>query len=176
MNIELIKEHLSNKYIGVLAANKGFVIEKGDVDLGVDYQLRRPFSRPKLGGGKRYTYDGKYIDIQLKATTEHNIFDEPNQIKYDLEVKNYNDLVDRAAISPIVPLILILFVLPHDRASWVNIDPTELRVRRMAYWYQPPAGALESANQNTQRISIPKTNLLGIDCFDILHSHFYPQH
>ena len=45
MNIEHVKEQLSNRFIGVLAANRGFVIEKGDVDLGVDFQLKRPYAR-----------------------------------------------------------------------------------------------------------------------------------
>jgi hypothetical protein len=173
MDIQLIKEHLSNRYIGILAANSGYVITKDEVDFGVDFQLKRVYTRPKPGGGTRFAWDGKYIDIQLKATTEAQIEDGPGWIKYDLEVKNYNDMIDRA-VNPTLPLILILFILPHDRASWVEIDDTELKVRRMAYWYQPPAGAVSSENLATVRITIPKTNLLGIDCFDILHQQFYP--
>jgi len=173
MTIEQIKEQLSNRYIGVLAANKGYLIEKGETDPGVDYTLKKPYTYTLPNGSTRRTTDGKYIDIQLKATTENQIVDEPDNIKYDLEVKNYNDMIHRGP-NPNTPLILILFVLPNDRDHWVDIDITELRLRRRAYWYQPPAGAGETNNLNTIRIIIPKTNILGIDCFDTLHTQFYP--
>jgi hypothetical protein len=41
MTEEQIKEQLSNRFIGILAANKGFAIDKPDLDLGVDYQLKK---------------------------------------------------------------------------------------------------------------------------------------
>ena len=41
MTEEQIKEQLSNRFIGILAANKGFAIDKPDLDLGVDEQLKK---------------------------------------------------------------------------------------------------------------------------------------
>ena len=35
MTIEQIKEQLSNRFIGILATNKGFAIDKGEIDLGI---------------------------------------------------------------------------------------------------------------------------------------------
>lgn len=172
MTEELIKEQLSNRFIGILAANKGFVLDKPEIDLGVDYQLKK--TTTYISNGKtRYTYDSRYIDIQLKATTENSIIDETNSIKYDLEVKSYNDLIERQTNGN-APLVLILFILPHNSALWVEIDQVEIRLRKHAYWYTPPTGSLPTTNENRIRIEIPKTNILGIDFFINLHQQFYP--
>lgn len=72
------------------------------------------------------------------------------------------------------PLVLILFVLPHDQNTWVDIDYTEIRLRKHAYWFIPPAGSLPTSNGQRIRIEIPKANMLGIDCFNNLHQQFYP--
>jgi hypothetical protein len=173
MTIEQIKEQLSNRFIGILAANKGFSIDKPELDLGVDYQLKKGFVYTQPGGKLRYTYDSRYIDIQLKATTENSIVEEPTQIKYDLEAKSYNDLVQRRN-SGTAPLILILFVLPHDQTLWVDIDQLEIKLRKHAYWYQPPLGSDMTLNQERIRIEIPKSNLLGLNCFPDIYGLLYP--
>ncbi len=173
MTEEQIKEQLSNRFIGILAANNGFAIDKSEIDLGVDYQLKKATTYTTPQGNNRYTYDSRYIDIQLKATTENSIVDEPHSIKYDLEVKTFNDLVYRQ-INGTAPLVLILFVLPHDKNNWVDVDNTEIRLRKHAYWYTPPLGSILTANLHSIRIEIPKTNMLGIDCFNNLHQQFYP--
>lgn len=173
MTEEQIKEQLSNRFIGILAANKGFVIDKPELDLGVDYQLKKTTSYTTPLGKTRYTYDSRYIDLQLKATTENLIVDESHSIKYDLEVKSYNDLVERQT-NGTAPLVLILFILPHDKSTWVDIDHTEIRLRKHAYWYTPPIGSLSTRNTSRIRIEIPKINMLGIDCFNNLHQQFYP--
>lgn len=173
MTIEQIKEQLSNRFIGILAVNKGFVIDKPELDLGTDYQLKKTRSYVMANGNTRYTTDSRYIDIQLKSTTEISIIDEPQVIKYDLEAKSYNDMIDRQD-SGFVPLILILFILPHDINNWVEIDANEIKLRKHAYWYVPPSGSVQTTNTTSKRIEIPKTNMLGVDCFDILHNQFYP--
>lgn len=173
MTIEQIKEQLSNRFVGILAANKGFVIDKSDVDLGVDYQLKKTFRYTQANGKTRYNVDSRYIDIQLKATTDKSIIDEANTIKYDLESKSFNDLVYRQQ-NGIAPLILILFVLPHDPNDWVNIDADEIKLRRRAFWFIPPANSDQTENDYRTRITIPKTNRLGIDCFNEIHQQLYP--
>lgn len=173
MTEEQKKEQLSNRFIGILAANKGFAIDKPDLDLGVDYQLKKTTTYTTPQGKTRYTYDSRYIDLQLKATTDNSIIDEPNSIKYDLEVKSFNDLVERQN-NGTAPLVLILFVLPHDQNIWVDIDQTEIRLRKHAYWFIPPAGSVPTNNEHRIRIEIPKANMLGIDCFNNLHQQFYP--
>lgn len=173
MTEEQKKEQLSNRFIGILAAYKGFAIDKPDLDLGVDYQLKKTTTFRTPLGGTRYTYDSRYIDLQLKATTESSIVDELNSIKYDLEVKSFNDLVERQ-INGTAPLVLILFVLPHDSNLWVDIDHSEIKLRKHAFWFVPPVGSQPTYNKQSIRIEIPKINMLGIDCFNNLHQKFYP--
>jgi hypothetical protein len=173
MTIEQIKEQLSNRFIGILAANKGFAIDKGDIDLGIDYTLKKSYSYVNPNGKTRWNFDGRYIDIQLKATTDNSITVDPNFIKYDLEAKSYNDLIERQ-VNGVAPLILILFVLPVDQNTWVEIDLDEIKLKKHAYWFIPPAGSVKTANDYTFRINIPRENILGIDCFNELHHQFYP--
>ncbi|MDI9356763.1 MAG: hypothetical protein QM536_07070 [Chitinophagaceae bacterium] len=66
MTEEKIKEQLSNRFIGILAAHKGFAIDKPESDAGVDYQLKKEYTYTTPQGQTRHTYDGRYIDIQLK--------------------------------------------------------------------------------------------------------------
>ena len=172
MTEEHIKEQLSNRFIGILAANKGFVVDKPEQDYGVDFTLKK--TNTYISRGKpRYIHDGRYIDLQLKATTEGSVIDEALVIKYDLEAKSFNDLVERQ-INGIAPLVLILFVLPSDRNLWVDINQSEIKLRKQAYWFTPPAGSVPTNNNSRIRIEIPKVNILGIDCFSILHQQFYP--
>lgn len=173
MTEQQIKEQLSNRFISILASNKGFAIDKPESDFGVDYQLKKITSYVMPNGKTRYTYDSRYIDLQLKATTTNSITDDTNSIKYDLEAKSFNDLVERQT-NGLAPLVLILFVLPNDRAVWVDIDHTEIRLRKHAYWFVPPNGSLQTNNDHRIRIEIPKTNMLGINCCDNLHQQFYP--
>jgi hypothetical protein len=173
MTAEQIKEQLSNRFIGILAVNKGFLIDKPESDFGVDYQLKRTFSYQQPNGKTRHTVDSRYVDIQLKATTDNSIIDEATQIRYDLEAKTYNDLIQRKE-SGTAPLILILFVLPHDTNLWVDIDLLEIKLRKHAYWYQPPDGSTMTGNDHQIRITIPKTNVLGLNCFPDIYSQLYP--
>lgn len=173
MTIDQIKEQLSNRFIGVLATHSGFTLDKSELDFGVDYTARKTFEYTHPATGKtRIAHDSKSIDIQLKATTETSIIDAGADIKYDLEVKNYNDMIHR--LGGIVPLILILFVLPDNRNDWIDLTPTELRVRKLAYWFYPAIGSTMTSNVGTIRVTISKTNILSINCFDTLHSQFYP--
>lgn len=173
MTEEQIKEQLSNRFIGILASNKGYTLSKDEVDDGVDYTLNRTFPFVTPQGKTRHIPDGKMIHIQLKATTMNSIVEDATTIKYDLEAKTYNDMQARLAHNPITPLILILFILPNDRNQWVEIDDNEIRLRRQAYWYKPAAGPMTD-NKTRIRITIPKTNILSIDCFPTLHAQFYP--
>lgn len=73
-----------------------------------------------------------------------------------------------------VPLVLILFILPNDQNLWVDIDHTEIRLRKHAYWFLPPEGSQMTNNKFTMRIEIPKANMLGIDFFNTLYQQLYP--
>jgi len=172
MTKQQIKEQLSNRFVGILAVNKGFIVDKSEVDIGIDYQLKKTFTYTPPRGETRYCVDSRYIDIQLKATTENSIIDEQDYIKYDLESKSYNDLIHRQQ-NGVAPLILILFILPDDENHWVEIDEIELKLRRNAYWYIPQKDSQFTENVSRIRITIPKINRLDIDCFNKLHQQLY---
>ena len=169
-----IKEQLSNNYIKILAANKGYMLDKPEKDYGADFMVSRTTTYIH-NGSTRYIKDNKYIDIQLKATTENGITVDNvnNSIRFTLEVKNFNDLVIRKNTNNLTPLVLILYILPVDRNNWVDITNNEILLRKQAYWYVPPDGSAMSNNVATVTITIPQANVLDIDCFDTFYKDFY---
>lgn len=173
MTEEQIKELLSNTFIGILAANRGFALDKPSIDLGIDYTLKKSYHYFRPDGSIRWNFDSRYIDIQLKSTTENSIVYGENSIKYDLEAKSYNDLIERQN-NGVAPLLLILFILPYDSSTWVEVDDSEIKLRKNAYWYSPPPGSNPTNNHHRIRIEISNQNILGINCFNDLHSQFYP--
>lgn len=171
MTEEHIKEQLSDRFIGILAVNNGFIFEKNTYDSGIDFQLKKTITYKIQNGGLRHSFDPKYIDIQLKSTTEKSIVYENEIIKYDLEVKTYNDLIYR--LNECTPLVLILFILPCNKDQWVEINESEIKLRKNAYWYVPPKESEMSDNTSRIRIDIPKSNLLKRDCFSTLYEYFF---
>jgi len=167
-----IKEKLSNSFIGILAANKGYMIDKPELDYGCDFILARNITYSLPNGGTRYLRDSKYIAVQMKSTTENGITENATHVKYDLEGKTFNDLVQINS-NGIAPFILILFILPSNRIDWVEINDANILLKKCAYWYIPPVGAIQTDNNSTIRIDIPKQNILGIDCFDNLFATHY---
>jgi hypothetical protein len=169
-----IKEQLSNNYIKIIAANKGYMLDKPGNDYGADFMVSRTTTYIH-NGSTRYLKDNKYIDIQLKATTENGITIDAasGTIKYTLEVKNFNDLVVRKNTNNLTPLVLILYILPVDKNHWVDMNNNEILLRKNAYWYVPPDGTAFSNNVATVTITIPQTNVLDINCFDTFYQNFY---
>jgi hypothetical protein len=174
MTEEHIKETLSRHFTGILAANVGFSISKPEMDYGIDCRVEKvvSYTHPQTGKARNLG-NGNYIDIQLKATTEDQIIPQGNLVKYDLEVKTYNDLVTRMNDGQ-APLVLIVFILPSNRNAWVQINPNELRFRKHAYWYQPGSGAALSSNVSTVRIDLLSANMLDINSFQSLYTAMYP--
>lgn len=95
MTEEHIKEMISTAYVEAIAADAGIDIFKPLFDYGVD------------GTFKSMTYDSRYkrwndngfsIDFQLKSTT--NITPKDDFLLYDLEAKNYRDLINENVGSP----------------------------------------------------------------------------
>lgn len=70
---------------------------------------------------------------------------------YDLETKNYNDLI---AEEGLYPKILILFVLPTDEDDWLSVTSDKMVLRRCAWWCSLK-GQPQSSNKSTKRIMIP---------------------
>jgi hypothetical protein len=162
-----IMEELSKGYLEVIANRKGF-FNSIHRDYGTDLSIRKA----KLClNRKRYLTSGKAIDIQVKAVSERyvNYLSDPSKliIKYNLEVKNYNDLIDRANESgSFIPLILAVFVMPENKNNWIDLTPEELIIRKCAFWYQIPPGQTHSTNKTSVTIDIPKINRIDLDFYD----------
>lgn len=152
------KEAISREFLRVLASAHGFKVIEPPQDHGVDMIVYPVAVRRESNGRIRYLDSQYKLDFQLKSTTTAGIIDEVTQVKFDLEVKTYNDLVQRRK-DPL-PLHLLVVVLTDTPPHCVNIDHQRLALLGSAYWYLPDNDAQPSQNQQQVRISIPKSNLV----------------
>ncbi len=168
-----IREQLSIHYVGTLAATQGFKVERPVNDYGVDIAIER-MATVTIEGRTRHFSSGQSIDVQLKSTTNRQVERTKEGIKYNLRVQNYNDLViryqwRREGKLSYIPLVLMLFVLPDDRAEWVRMTPDGvLHVSGECFWYLPDPKARISKNKTAQRIFIPQTNRVNLQLFNKL--------
>lgn len=156
-----IKEDISRSFLEIIATKSGFYPIKSKQDFGIDLRFTRTIRR-----GNRIIEDTNYIPIQIKSTTEKGINISGSYVKYPLEVKTYNDLVDTR--DALVPLILVLFILPENSDEWVKLTPNELIIKKCAYWFMVSENSTFSNNTEKITISIPLSNLVEIDFFNKL--------
>jgi hypothetical protein len=148
-----VKEGLSRAYAIAVAHNAGMNFSRPDFDYGFDGTFREVQNR-----NGRYCDSGFSIDIQLKSTV--NIINDGEYIRYNLKVKNYNDLI----ITELgTPRILVLFVLPPNKTDWLNISETGTSLRNCAWWCSL-RGMPPSSNVDTVPIRIPKNQILTSEC------------
>jgi hypothetical protein len=165
-----VKELLSRGFLRLIASRTGFVAGSDELDFGTDLSLAHVEAYVDDDERVRYTKSGFAIDVQLKATCEENVEIVDGSIRYDLKITNYNDLVRRR--DGLIPLVLVLFVLPDDRESWLAIADTELTLRRCGYVWRPEVGDQLSDNAASKRISIPVGNRLSVDTFEQLRMEY----
>lgn len=154
------KEAISREFLRILAHNHGFKVIEPPQDHGVDMMVCPVTKRVEPSGKIRFLDSQFMLHFQLKSTTVAGIVDAGNDIKYDLEVKNYNDLVSRR--EELLQLHLVVVVLDSNPPACVSIDEEMLALAGKAYWYLPTEGATPSENATQIRITIPKGNQLGI--------------
>jgi hypothetical protein len=94
------------------------------------------------------------IDAQLKCTV--NLIHTATTVKYDLEVKNYNDLRETEVGTA---RILIVVDLHSSESRWLRAGPRHLVFDRCAYWVSL-YGAPATANATRVRVEIPKGQVL----------------
>lgn len=154
MTEQHIKEQLSRAFVKAIAANAGFILREFDVDYGLDGKFSDVDFEEDVSGHKRYCENGFGIDFQLKATT--NITPKDGYLTYDLEAKNYNDLVK---VNVGTPRILIVYSMPKGRDEWLKISTESVILKKCAWWCslkgQPP-----TTNDQKKRIRIPDNHLL----------------
>lgn len=146
MDINARQEQFANAFLVTVAAVAGFTASKPDVDNdSVDWTIasRLP-RRPK-------------IDIQMKSRRVEES-DTGDFIRYDLKRKNYDDLI---LTDLFTPRLLVLVLVPPDIGDWLALTADQLILRRCAYWVSL-AGQPATDNENTIRISVPRSNLLNV--------------
>lgn len=148
-----IKEEISISYTKVISSLAGMTcsLRDGNIDFGIDGSIYEINYNPKR---RRYIDCSFGIDFQVKSTT--NIIHKSGVILYDLEVKNYLDLID---VNVGRNRILILFVFPKDRSLWAEVGENETIIKKCAYWCSL-RGMPEVDNKSTVRIEIPEEQLL----------------
>jgi hypothetical protein len=154
------KEAISREFLRILANGHGFKVIEPPQDHGVDMIICPVTTRVEPSGKIRFLDSQYKLDFQLKATTQAGIVDGAADIKYDLEVKTYNDLIQRRG-EPL-PLHLVVVVLDAAPPACISLDEEKLGLAGRAYWFLPPDDAEESANAAEIRITIPKANRLGV--------------
>lgn len=154
------KEAISREFLRILAHGNGFKVIEPGADHGVDMIVCPVTRRIEPTGRTRYLDSQYKLDFQLKSTTVAGIIDNGTDIKFDLEVKNYNDLIFRRA--DLLPLHLVVVVLDSSPPACVNLDDVQLGLAGRAYWYLPDENAEASQNERQVRITIPKGNRLQV--------------
>lgn len=164
------QEMISREFLRILAHAHGYKVIEPQSDHGVDMVIYHVTQRTEPNGKTRYLDSQFKLDFQLKSTTPASIVETDTTIRYDLGVKNYNDLVFRK--DDHLPLHLVLVVLNEVPPVCVDLDESRLSVIGQAYWYLPDADATPTENAATVRIEIPKINRLGStfvrSCYDRL--------
>jgi len=169
---EKIKELLSESFLRILGGRSGFACTRPEADYGVDLTVDRIIAVQE-GQRMRYRQNGESIHFQLKCTTEAGVERQDDLVRYDLAVKNYNDLVERRDAVP--PLYLLLYVIPQAQAEWVLDEQAAARLvlRGQGYWFCPEAGATQSVNQHTVRIHIPAANRASLEMIPEMFATVY---
>lgn len=173
MTEEQIKEALSRGFVRLVANRAGYKCKFDETDHGVDLTLAEVASRQEPNGRVRLTETGRYVDLQLKCTCDASVTHGALGFKFDLEAKNYNDLVERLGDPDAAPLVLLVFLLPDDPTTWLSVTATELQLQKAAYWWRPPVGTPPTMNTHTIRIAIPYANHADLSFASSLYSECY---
>jgi len=145
-----IKEELSKSYANAVSAAAGINCTFHDRDYGQDGIFEDVAYYPDR---KAYRQTGFGIDFQLKATV--NATSKNGFYIYDLEMKNYLDLIDEKVGKP---RILVLYILPKEKDEWIKITTSEAVLKKCAYWCSL-RGWPHVNNKEKVRIQIPESQL-----------------
>lgn len=148
---------MSRVYVQAIAGRCGLTCSLRDFDYGIDLTLHDIRRRDR-----RHMESGFKLDVQAKSTTMRNL--KADEVVYDLDVKNYEDLRDPQVGCP---RILVLLVLPEDEAQWSEQTEEHLLLRRAAYWISLK-GREPTNNQKTVPVLLPRANLFSVQALQSL--------
>jgi len=161
MTDEMIMGELSKGFLSVVGARRGYKSVFPSPDTGVDQKFIPSVPRVEPNGQTRWLDSDKNLDVQLKCVHRRRVTVSEDRVIYDLEAKNFNDLVHRR--SGLIPFYLVLLIVPDEHDHWVGVTPEQLAVRECAYWWRPAMGTPPTANVRTVRIEIPQNQRVTID-------------
>jgi hypothetical protein len=141
---------LSRAHIEAIAAKVGVKVEyRSATDYGVDGTFH-----PIQVLDKRRIESGYPLDFQAKATINWELDD--THVVYDMEVKTFNDLIERSERPASTPLILILLLLPKNESDWVQLTEAETLLKHCCYWYRVACDAHRDGQAVRVRGSLEK--------------------
>lgn len=144
---EHTKESLCLAYVEAVAAKAGVNLAIRQRDYGIDGTFR-----PVQIVNRRRIESGFPLDYQLKSTINFQLLGD--MVKYDLEAKTFNDLVQRHQTTGAIPMVLILLCLPQDPSEWLSMDEQKMELRYCCYWKM--VCGTETTNTCSVRIEIPR--------------------
>jgi hypothetical protein len=150
-------EALSMAYIRAIAAKAGVNIYRPEYDFGVDMSFGKVVQRD---GRRCADTSSMPVPFQIKASKVWEL--RGDTIIYDLEVKNYNDLVNSTI------LVLILMCLPSTSDEWLRQDEECLSLHKCCYYWRPSSGQAETLNSEKKRIYIPRSQIFTVDALTML--------
>ena len=144
------KEEISLSYLNAICAfvGIGVTVNKHDDD-GIDVFLQKIISLQS--GGKLNTN----ITAQLKSTSQQ-LVETDEIIRYQLKVKNYNDLCRKSTSQQ----LLFVLVLPNEEAEWIKHNVDELVIKKCMYWVDL-SNNTESTNVDNITIELSKKNYVS---------------
>lgn len=140
------QESLGIAYVQAIAAIAGY---NNSISHIFDYKVDGSFHQV-VKINKQYEESGYSLEYQLKSTYDFTVEDE--QIKYDLDAKNYNHLVRRSNNPGSTRMILILFCMPRDITDWIHLSPEQLILKNCCYWDQIIGDVIPNTSTKTIRI------------------------
>lgn len=150
----LRQEDLCESYVRALCAVNGYSITKEIPDNdGVDVTIKCK-ERPDSICARR----SPKLDVQLKSCYSNHIqLQEDGSILYDLEVKNYKQLIEA---DRMIPFILVVLHMHENEGLWLEHTLDYLKITKCAYWISLK-GREDTDNTETIRIQIPAANVLS---------------
>lgn len=144
------KEMVSWAFVHSIVTKAGCKITSPMLDYGLDLGVTQVREISDARGTR--LVGGCEFKVQLKSSSSVDIV--ASEILYDLDAKNYNDLV---ATDVNVPRILVFVHLPEDEEQRIAISGESITLKYCAY-YARLAGMALTDNVRSERIKIPITN------------------
>lgn len=144
-------EQFQMAFVHALAAVNGWRVCKPDPDYdGVDIEINGTCALKK----DNFLFENPRIDIQMKATSTLRQLPDGNLV-YDLDVKNYNQLIGKYSCER----YLFVLDIPQKCVDWCGFTQDFISLRNKCYWVSlknQPA----TQNKHTIAINIPKNQVL----------------